>query len=317
MDSMTKDEQKGRSIRHVACLDLRGVPSAITMGEDDEVRTWDLRSTGQSHPPIHAGKGAHFALAVLEIEGEAHAVTASVEGISMWAIRTGTRRWGPLEVHPLPIDSLCVATRKGRAVIVTRSAADLAYDGEGAYGYGGIVNVWEPTNGSQIGEPIEVEELGLVAACGEALLITSHASAHVLFENGQGDCFDVQHDRRLITHATFDKGSSHDLRVITADPYSVWVWDARTGKTLGDVLSTAKPSYETRIVGVASVASGRVVVGRDAGILEIWDIDHRRQVDTVSCGRPIASLGVTHHGMIVAGHHDGSLSKFNPIGRGT
>lgn len=270
-----------KSVRCVAIGDLDGRPIAVTGGEDDTARVWDLTTQRQIGDPLTVDI-AVSSVAVGELEDYTVALTGSVDGtVRIWDLSAGQEYGPPLTGHTNRIEAIVIGALGERPVVLTASGD-------------GTARIWDLGTRRQLGGALAahkrtVRDAALGTLDGRPVAVTGGDDKAVYI----WDLSDLGTDGDARIHGTPLIGPAEEVTAV-----STGVLDGRTVALVGDrsgMLSLwdladrrqlGEPVMAHRYFersGVASVVIGEFngrVVALSAGRLEarLWDLRTLRQL---------------------------------------
>jgi WD40 repeat protein len=295
------------SVKSVAVGTLNQMSIAISAGEDDTVRVWNL-VTGKNHgKPLRGHTGWLISATAGDIEGQPVVVSGGNDGsVRLWDLKTGricgkslierqdwvtavamakvngqTRavsgsRDGTVRLWNLPTVEPCEAPFYGHDGRVTSVALGdlknktICLSG----GIDGTARVWDLTTGKPIGDPLECLQGSVNSVA-----------------------FGTMKDRQVI--------------ITGGDNGTVQVWDLITRKALGEPLC-GHQDWVTTIATCSVHEHSMVVSGSRDGTVRLWNLANRTSL-TIDIGSAVNSVALAPEAVLVVGGVSGILLiKLNP-----
>ncbi|AXV08683.1 High-affnity carbon uptake protein Hat/HatR [Euzebya pacifica] len=159
-------------------------------------------------------------------------------------------------------------------------------------GFGGTVQLWDPTSGEVVGRPIDhggrVSALAVVPdGAGGRLLASAGDGGVRLWDPTSGEVVGRPIDQggRVSALAVVPDGAGGHLLASAGDAGTVKLWDPTSRKAVGRPIAHGTP---VSALAVVADGAGRHLLASagDAGTVKLWDLTSRKAV-----GRPIAHGG--------------------------
>ncbi|MDF5755743.1 AAA family ATPase [Spongiactinospora sp. TRM90649] len=331
-----------------------GRPSAVTAGDDQTVRLWDLAGHAQRGLPMRGHRGPVTGVALTAIDGTPVAVSTGADGtVRLWDLPEGRPRGAPLEGHLGPVQGLAVTEADGRPLAVTTGADgtvrlwDLAgHRPDGllrahvgpshavacaaagrrpvavSTGMDGTVWMWDLVERVAVGHLPGPRGLG-TAVCGAsidgepAVLIADVGGAirvWPLVRPAARPAVSYGRPVRAL-HATDMDGVP--VVIASGDDHAIRAWDLRRGEPHGDPFTGQ--GVVTAIGSIAVDGRPLAVTSGGDGTVRVWDLDVAGPV-----GRPLSghseqvnAVAAARSGgpLVLTGGDDRVVRAWRPGGR--
>jgi hypothetical protein len=222
-------------VLHLALTQSGGRDLVIAGGPS--LRRWDL-ATLRPLAPLSLPEPATVVAAT-----QTHLATGSESGkVRLLTLGGRTRR---LLDHDEPVTALAVREREGSPTLLVRCLGGRAYDGDGEYGFGGVVREYHLATGADTGFRLELEELGCLAAGGSQALVGSGKGLSLVTDT-RVQKLPVVHDRLVVDATQLTVGGQPCW--VSVDAFALWLHTV-AGKRVTQTLLHRDVRSEERRVG--------------------------------------------------------------------
>jgi WD40 repeat protein len=288
----------GRHVGPVFALavgELDGRLIAVSGGEDETVRVWDLDTDTPVGEPLTGHTGSVNAVAVSELDGRPIAVSGGEDKtVRVWDLREGTAIGEPLTGHAGPVVAVAVGELDGRPVAVSGSTEDETVR----------ARVWDLHAGALIGEPLA----GHTGFIHEMVLGSMNSRLIAVTVSGKYDRVRVDETVRVWDLHTgtligeplsyYGWGSVQAVAVGELDGRSIVVtgsadktvpvWDLHAGTPIGEPLTGHTDSVNAVVLGKLDGHPIAITGGEDETV-RVWDL-HTRRSYAIETGAPITAI---------------------------
>ncbi len=287
-------------VRNIGFIDIDGVPTAVSGGDDNTVRVVDLNTGSELYAMTGHEKWVRD-VAVGLLDGTEIAVTAADDGsLRIWDLRDGTQMSNPMLGHEGGVKGVDIGTLNGDPIAVSG-------------GVDGTVRVWDLHSGEQIGDPMT----GTTGAVWAVALAEANGVPIVVSTGDEGwvRVWDLTTRRQLGEPMTGHIGWARSVEIGQLDGKPIAVtggedktarlWDLTTRTSLGTPL-TGHTSWVWGVALGESDGKPIAITASEDKTARVWDLTAGAELggpleghtDRVYCaefgtvgGKPVAITG--------------------------
>ncbi|GII62213.1 hypothetical protein Skr01_22980 [Sphaerisporangium krabiense] len=278
----------GNDIRSIAVGLLRGAPVAVSGGDDQTVRVFDLTGGRQLGKPYTRHTGWVRAVAVTELDGAPVAVTGSDDDtVRVWDIATRQAVGSPFTGHTGDVKALAVGHLGGAPVVVS-GGVDLS------------LRVWDPATGKEVrpamrGHTGTIWSIAYGEVDGRPVVVTAGDDRTVrVWDLTKG----VQLGGSLLGHkesvraVAFGRLDGRPVAVSGGVDKTMRVWDVAAYRQVGDTISGHDgPVWAVAFDEVDDVPLA--ISGSDDSTVRVWDLRSGKPVGKAFTGHTDCVWAVT------------------------
>ncbi|WP_405958493.1 caspase family protein [Streptomyces phaeochromogenes] len=295
----------------VACTVAHGTPIAITSGDDNTVRVWDLTTASQIGEPLTGHTGRVLAVACIAVHGAPVAITGGADStVRVWDLTTGQQTCEPLTGHTGTVDTVACTTVHGTPIAIT-GGADFT------------VRVWDLTTGRQIGEPLTghtgpVTAVACTVLHGTPVAVTGGRDAMRVWNlssgSPTGEALAACSGTVTAVACTIVDGTP--IAITSGDDNTVRVWDLTTASQIGEPLTGHTGTVDTVACTAVHGTPIAITSGDDDNTVRVWDLISGQQTCEPLTGHtgPVFGVACTVVGdtpVAVTGGADGLVRVWN------